>query len=247
MDRDDHAYQIKLEYLLIIICTDTSSIQPPALLHSANIASQLSPDLRFDRKFCSKRKRWWFQRGRGVSTGLRGYFFRYATKGDTVYRPGVRSFDLDNPPCRRTKSYTIPIFPGSVCLSRLCLWKRTTNPPPPGRPSATLFRVFMKQQSVHARVHMSSKFVPSEAFAEKRGMRNGRIMRHIAGPMLPRAPTCSRTEKALSIDDWGRGGIVSTISDVRELLFLRQTGRRLALPEISSIIRFDVSISMSEK
>lgn len=139
-------------------------------------------------------------------------------------------------PCRETKSYTIPIFPGSVCVSRLCSLKANDKPARPPSPIPPPFpvRVFMKRQSVHARVHMSSRsFVPSKR-SQRNGMRNGRIMRHIAGSVLPRAPTCSRTGKALSIDDKGRrgrrGGIVSTMSDAWQLSFACKDGSRLIGP-----------------
>ena len=75
----------------------------------------------------------------------------------------LRSWRSLPPPPWRIKSYTIPIFPGSVCISRLCLWKPERLP---------RCRVFMKRKrtkktGVHARVYTCSKFVPFGAFAKK--------------------------------------------------------------------------------
>lgn len=61
-------------------------------------------------------------------------------------------------PRRGIKSCTIPIFPGSVCVSRLCLWKQTTGPP--------TSRIYETAKAcMHA--YTCSKFVPFEAFMEK--------------------------------------------------------------------------------
>lgn len=149
-------------------------------------------------------------------------------------------------PRRGIKSCTIPIFPGSVCVSRLCLWKQTTGPP--------TSRIYKQQKRACTRTHVPSLFPSKRSW--KNGMRNGRIMRHIAGPTLSSAAHMLAHRKSFSIDD---GGIVSTMNDVRRVsslsLFLRLfvfsspykgDGRITALPDISVIMRFGVVICECE-
>lgn len=87
------------------------------------------------------------------------YFFRNTVQDGA----GIPSI-LTIPP-REIKS---SIFPGSV--SRLCLWKQTTTTP---RIYETVAKACM-----HAYTHVRSLF-PSKR-TRRNGMRNGRIMRHIA-------------------------------------------------------------------
>ena len=85
---------------------------------------------------------------------------------------------------------------------------------------------------MHACTHVRSS-VPSER-SRKNGMRNGRIMRHIAGlPHYFQPPTCSRTGKSFSIDD---GRIVSTIEPLFSFSFFVFVGQKKI--GISIIIRF---------
>ena len=62
-----------------------------------------------------------YRDGKGKATHwFRAHLFEYTSQRGRARVPSILT--IPTPP-RRIKSYTIPIFPGSVCISRLCLWK----------------------------------------------------------------------------------------------------------------------------